>query len=316
MKAILSSNVKRRMSNVKLRAFNFRIVLAGLLIGLGLLVFSQALSVEGAPARQLPSPPEPALSEAEGSEEEESGNSLLYRVRIVLSTSSDWTRLYVRSGERILNVKTAILQGNSATTWAGWDKDELYLEQPLADAPAKMVEVQYDLVMTGLDDDTHIFFENQKGDLGVTTTEFYSYNSSSAAPIASWSNLLDEPDDPSNPVSFALADSHLTVGGPLPQPHVLPRLVLAFYYPWYDLDSWSSPVLEDHPLIPHSSGDVEAISRHVHWAQQCGIHGFISSWWGSGNYRDANFATTRIGICDHIRPTLIGINFPLPVSLS
>jgi hypothetical protein len=67
-------------------------------------------------------------------------------------------------------------------------------------------------------------------------------------------------------------------------------LVLAFYYPWYDLDSWSSPVLEDHPLIPHSSDDMEAITRHVNWARQYGIHGFISSWWGSGNYRDMNFA--------------------------
>jgi len=254
--------------------FTGRIALAGLLISLGVLVFSQALSVEGAPA------PQP----------EASGNSLPYRARIVLSTSSDWTRLYVRSGERILNVTTTILQGNAATTRVGWDEDELYLEQPLADALAKKVKVQYDLVMTGLDNDTHIFFENRKGDLGVTTTEFYNYNLSSATPIASWSNLLNKPGNPSNPFSFSIADSHFTTGGPLPQPHVSPRLVLAFYYPWYEPDSWSSPVLEDHPLIPYSSDDMEAITRHVNWAQQYGIHGFISSWWGSGNYRDANFA--------------------------
>jgi len=259
---------------VKLQTLNFKIALAGLLISLGALVFSQALSVEGAPA------PQPKVS----------GNSLLYRARIVLSTSSDWTWLYVRSGERILDVTTTILQGNAATTRVGWDSDELYLEQPLADALARTVKVQYDLVMTGLDNDTHIFFENQKGDWGVTTAEFYNYNSSSATPIASWSNLLDKPGDPSNPFSFSIADSHFTTGGSLSLRHVLPRLVLAFYYPWYDLDSWSSPVLEDHPLIPHSSDDMEAITGHINWAQQYGIHGFISSWWGSGNYRDANFA--------------------------
>jgi len=219
-----------------------------------------------------------------------SDNSLLYRARIVLSTSSDWTQLYVRSGERILNATTTVLQGNAATTRFEWDGDKLYLEQPLANAPARTVRVQFDLVMTGLDNDTHVFFENQKGDLGVTTAEFYNYNASSAVPIASWSNLRNESGDPSNPFCFSIADSHLTTAGPLPQSYVLPRLVLAFYYPWYDLDSWSSPVLEDHPLLPHSSGDVEAIARHVNWAQQYGIHGFISSWWGSGNYRDANFA--------------------------
>jgi len=271
---------------MKAKLLRSRIAVAGLLISLGVLVFSQALSVEGAPAP-------PQIGGERGGAGGTSGRGLLalYRAKIVLSTSSDWTRLYVRSGERILNVTTTILQGNAATTRVGWTKDELYLEQPLANAVSKMVKVQYDLVMTGLDGGSHIFFENQKGDLGLTTAEFYNYNSSSAAAIASWSNLLDKPDDPSNPFSFSIADSHFTTGGPLPQPHVLPRLVLAFYYPWYDLDSWSNPVLEDHPLIPHSSGDMEAITRHVSWAQQHGIHGFISSWWGSGNYRDANFAS-------------------------
>jgi hypothetical protein len=293
MRAILPPDMKRETSNVKRKALS-KVVLAGLLISLGLLVFSQALSVEGSPT---PSLPPPQFGEERGGASGNSGGGLptLYRARIVLSTSSDWTRLYVRSGDRILNVTTTILQGNAATTRVEWDSDELYLEQPLADALDQTVKVQYDLVMTGLDDveedfPPHVFFENEKGDLGVTTTEFYNYNSSSATPIASWSNLLNVPDDPSNPFSFSIADSHFTTGGPLPLHHVLPRLVLAFYYPWYELDSWSSPVLEDHPLIPHSSDDTEAITRHVNWAQQYGIHGFISSWWGSGNYRDMNFA--------------------------
>jgi hypothetical protein len=268
---------------------NFKAVSAGLLIGLGMLVFTQALSVEGSSA---PSLPPPKIGEERGGVSGNSGGGppTMYRARIVLSTSSDWTRLYVRSGERILNVTTTILQGSAATTRVEWDKDELYLEQPLAEAVAQTVKVQYDLVMTGLDDDSHIFFENQKGDLGVTTAEFYDYNLSSAAPIASWSNLLNKPGDPSNPFSFSIADSHFMTDGPLPLRRVSPRLVLAFYYPWYHYDSWSSSVLEDHPLIPHSSDDMEAITRHVNWAQQYGIHGFISSWWGSGNYRDANFA--------------------------
>jgi len=294
MKAILSPGVRRKTSSVEFPTPNFQTVVAALLIGLGVLVFSQGLRVEGAIA---PSLPPPQIGGERGGASDNSGGGLpaLYRARIVLSTSSDWTRLYVRSGERILNATTTILQGNAATTRVEWDSDELYLEQPLANALAQTVKVQYDLVMTGLDDveedfPPHIFFESQKGDLGVTTAGFYNYNSSSAAPIASWSNLLNKSGDPSNPFSFSIADSHFTTGGPLPQLNVLPRLVLAFYYPWYDLDSWSSSVLEDHPLFPDSSGDMEAITRHVNWAQQYGIDGFISSWWGSGNYRDDNFA--------------------------
>ena len=268
MKAMLSPRIKRQTRNSK-------IVLAGMLIGLGALVFLLTLNVEGATVPPV----------------EANDNSLLYRVRIVLSTSSDWTRLYFRDGARILNAKIMVLQGDSATTRVGWDKDELYLEQPLANAVVNTVKAQYDLVITGLESDSsHIFFENQKGDLGVTTVEFYNYNSAVADPVAAWSNLLNKSGDPSNPLSFSLAGSHLITGGPLPQTHVLPRLVLAFYYPWYKADSWSTPVLKDHPLIPYSSDDMEAISRHVAWARQYGIHGFISSWWGSGNYRDMNFA--------------------------
>jgi len=274
MKAMLSPGVKRKASSVKRQILSFKIALAGLLVSLWVLAFPQTLSVEGATV-----PPA-----------ETSGNSLLYRARIVLSTSSDWTRLYLRSGERILNAQATILEGSPTATRVGWGKDELYLEQPLADAAVKTVRVQYDLVMTGLESDSHVFFESQKGDLGVTTVEFYNYNSPAAAPFAAWSNLLSKSGDPANPLSFSLADSHFIAGGPLPQTHVLPRLVLAFYYPWYDADSWSSPVLKDRPLIPYSSDDVEAINRHVAWAQQYGIHGFISSWWGSGNYRDMNFA--------------------------
>jgi hypothetical protein len=271
MKAILP--VKRETFNVKRETFS-KVALASLLTSLLVLVFPHTLSVEGATVPPV----------------EASDNGLLYRARIVLSTSSDWTRLYVRSGERILNVQTTILQGNAATTRAGWNKDELYLEQPLTEALTNLVKVQYDLVMTGLEKDTHLFFENQKGDLGVATAELYNYNSQIPTPIASWSNLLDVSGDPANPFSFSIADSHFTAGGPLPQSHVFPKLVLAFYYPWYDANSWSSPVLEDHPLLPYSSDDMEAITRHVTWARQYGINGFISSWWGSGNYRDMNFA--------------------------
>lgn len=284
MKAMRSINMKREMLNVRRKTSRFKVALMSLLIGLGAFIAFQTLRVEGATV--------PPFSPRQFEEERggASGNSLLYRVRIVLSTSSDWTRLYVRSGERILNAQTTILQGKAATTQVGWDRDELYLEQPLADAGTQMVKVQYDLVITGLDDDSHVFFENQKGDLGVTVAEFYNYNSPVATPVASCSNLLDKPGDPANSFFFSIADSHLTSGGPLPQSRVLPALVLAFYYPWYKLDSWSSPALEDHPLIPYSSDDMEAITRHISWAQQHGIHGFISSWWGSGNYRDANFA--------------------------
>jgi hypothetical protein len=68
----------------------------------------------------------------------------------------------------------------------------------------------------------------------------------------------------------------------------LPRIILAFYYPWYYLGSWESPVLGDWPLTPYSSDSISTISHHVRLAKQAGIDGFISSWWGPNDYTDQN----------------------------
>jgi len=58
------------------------------------------------------------------------------------------------------------------------------------------------------------------------------------------------------------------------------RLLLAFYYPWYDLNFWSSTFLLDTPLFPYDSGDPVAIARHITWTQDAGLDGFIVSWAG------------------------------------
>jgi hypothetical protein len=68
----------------------------------------------------------------------------------------------------------------------------------------------------------------------------------------------------------------------------IPRLVLAFYYPWYSLDSWKSPIMRDEPLMPYSSDSTLAISRHLQLVKAAGIDGFISSWWGKDDWTDMN----------------------------
>ncbi len=58
------------------------------------------------------------------------------------------------------------------------------------------------------------------------------------------------------------------------------RLVLALYYPWYGLDTWSDPVLSDTPAEPYSGTDPDAIARHVAWAKDAGIDVMVSAWFG------------------------------------
>ncbi len=79
-----------------------------------------------------------------------------------------------------------------------------------------------------------------------------------------------------------------------PQPHTANaddgRLVLAFYYAWYDENSWGSGV-PDVPAPRYVSRDRATIERHVSQAQGAGIDALVQSWYGPGNPTEDNFVT-------------------------
>ncbi len=69
------------------------------------------------------------------------------------------------------------------------------------------------------------------------------------------------------------------------------RLVLAFYYAWYDQNTWASGQVPDLPLVPYASADRDAMVRHVDQAQGAGIDAFVLNWWGTGNQTEKNLRT-------------------------
>jgi hypothetical protein len=69
-------------------------------------------------------------------------------------------------------------------------------------------------------------------------------------------------------------------------------LVLAFYYAWYDQNTWTPDKVPDMPLSPYRSADRATIERHVQEAHGAGIDALVQSWYGPGeNPTEANFAT-------------------------
>ena len=57
-------------------------------------------------------------------------------------------------------------------------------------------------------------------------------------------------------------------------------LVLALYYPWYDVSTWESGVTADYPMLPYESWERDAIERHIGWARSAGIDVLVSAWFG------------------------------------
>lgn len=67
--------------------------------------------------------------------------------------------------------------------------------------------------------------------------------------------------------------------------------VLAFYYDWYDQNTWSPGLVSDLPSQTYASSDPAAMARQIQQAQGAGIDAFVVSWTGTNNPTDSNFRT-------------------------
>jgi hypothetical protein len=72
------------------------------------------------------------------------------------------------------------------------------------------------------------------------------------------------------------------------------RLVLAFYYPWYDQNTWTNPRVPDHPPDRYMSTDAGVMGRQIDQARGANIDAFVSAWYGpttNANQTETNLRT-------------------------
>jgi hypothetical protein len=63
------------------------------------------------------------------------------------------------------------------------------------------------------------------------------------------------------------------------------RPVMAFYYPWYEQSDWSYDKMSDVAAPKYSSGDDDAIRRHIQQADDAGVDALICTWYGPSEER-------------------------------
>ncbi|HRJ44147.1 MAG TPA: endo-1,3-alpha-glucanase family glycosylhydrolase [Caldilineaceae bacterium] len=86
--------------------------------------------------------------------------------------------------------------------------------------------------------------------------------------------------------------SHNAAAAPRAQTSATP-LVFAYYYTWFDENTWNYATVPDLPVTPYVSRDRGAMGRHIEQAQAAGIDAFLVAWYGptgDSNQTEPNLA--------------------------
>ena len=106
------------------------------------------------------------------------------------------------------------------------------------------------------------------------------------------------------------SDSSGSVSNPIP--------VLAYYYIWFDTQSWDR-AKTDYPLLGwYSSSNIDVMRQHVQWAKEAGITGFIVSWKSTEKLNERLGKLIQVANEENFKLTIIyqGLDFqrePLPI---
>jgi len=97
-----------------------------------------------------------------------------YRIRIRLTTTSDWTTLALVNGGSWL--RPSLVSASSEATNARMDGGMLILDQPLARAETGgKVEMVVDILLSGVGENERLEFAIERGHLGSTLVELFNY---------------------------------------------------------------------------------------------------------------------------------------------
>ena len=216
-------------------------------------------------------------------------NVQAFRILIEITTTSDWTTLFVRNGAALSAARLNVTQRSNAPlleTFVSLSDGSIGLTKKKYDS--SNVKVQASAILMNITETSGgmVGFEIQKGSIGGTDVIVYNYNQRTTIYITSVSDTNSG--EHYNPTAFSVGTNKIIEGGPLQvsTPVKFGKLVWAFYYPWYAQSSWfhtNRTRTIDTPVIgAYDSSNPVVIEKHIRMAKSAGIDGFIISWWGPG----------------------------------
>lgn len=192
--------------------------------------------------------------------------------QIHVDTTSDWTTVQVWPGQ-FANSQLSGVTGSG--TWHV-QTSALVLNHA---ALTGVKTATLDVIDENLTSSPRIHIEAQKGQIGVTHVTIGSVADGKTTVVKSLTVSSHLSRTSTFKTTASVARSNLMDATTARLPRADPRrLVLAFYYPWYQ--TYQLPTLEDRPAQPRSPFKQGGVNSMTEQAKANGIDGFVQSWAG------------------------------------
>jgi Glycosyl hydrolase family 99 len=193
----------------------------------------------------------------------------LARVRLLITTRAASATITV-SGATVASYLATVNAGPSAATVTRTGR----LLQLSRNVAGQSAEAQFDVILADTAPNAPIVWNVATDSTADTQLAVYSLSDVNRPA------LVDRFASTGTAAQFTTAASLVTTAPPLRATLFGPRLVLAFYYPWYTPDTWSDPQLVDRPLRLYSTDAQPDVNATAVMARAAGIDAWVVSWQG------------------------------------
>lgn len=205
----------------------------------------------------------------------------LARVRLVVTTKAATAAITV-GGATIASYISSVLDGPPAVSVSRTGRTL----QLSGNVPGQSAEARFDIILADVVPGGLVAWNVTAASSADTQIELYSLNDVNRA------MLVDRFASNGTTAQFTSSSTLLDSLGRIRVNPLLPRLVLAFYYPWYTSETWRDPQMADLPSRLYSTDAQADVNAQAAQARSAGIDAFVVSWQGL----EAEFSDRRTRI--------------------